>query len=226
MTKPTGFYKKDGKTRPITEKKNKSTYRGQRRPPYWKHTSIQDVKEEVKETRKARAERRLKVFRAKVKQVAKEKVAATKRGIRERLAEAREKRREEARFKKELKAIETEAYRETMKVERAKVAKAKAKAKAHRKSTLSQIGTFVSKQLKKTKKRAPRRKSKKRSPQVKWIAGAIEKPGTLRATVQRRFGKKGFTQRGTIKVSILNKLSKEKGVTGKRARLAKTLRKL
>ena len=59
-----------------------------------------------------------------------------------------------------------------------------------------------------------------------WISGAIEREGALRKTVQRRYGKRGFTSRGTIKTEVLNKMAKEKGVTGKRARLAKTLRKL
>jgi len=59
-----------------------------------------------------------------------------------------------------------------------------------------------------------------------WIQRAIEKPGALTRTVKRKYGKKGFTKRGTIKVSVLRKLAKRKGVTGKRARLALTLRKL
>jgi len=59
-----------------------------------------------------------------------------------------------------------------------------------------------------------------------WIQPAIQKKGALRETVQRRYGKRGFTSKGTIKVEVLNKLAKEKGVTGQRARLAKTLRKL
>ena len=50
-----------------------------------------------------------------------------------------------------------------------------------------------------------------------WIAGAIKKPGALRKTAG---GKKG----GKIPVATLNRLAKKKGVTGKRARLAKTLR--
>lgn len=69
-------------------------------------------------------------------------------------------------------------------------------------------------------------KGEKTNPEEKWIAPAIKKPGALRATVQRHYGSKGFTEKGTIKVSILNKLSKEKGITGRRARFAKTLRKL
>ena len=50
-----------------------------------------------------------------------------------------------------------------------------------------------------------------------WIAGAIKKPGALRRTVGVKKGEK-------IPVATLNRLAKKKGVTGKRARLAKTLR--
>ena len=57
-----------------------------------------------------------------------------------------------------------------------------------------------------------------------WIQEAIKKPGALRETVKRRFGKEGFTSRGTIKVKILRVLAQEKGVTGQRARLALKLR--
>jgi len=60
----------------------------------------------------------------------------------------------------------------------------------------------------------------------KWIQKAIKKEGALRRTVRRRYGSKGFTSRGTIKVSVLRELAEEKGVTGKRARLALTLRRL
>jgi len=65
-----------------------------------------------------------------------------------------------------------------------------------------------------------RRKSRK------WIQKAIKKPGSLRAYVKREYGSKGFTKRGTIKTSVLRELSKKKTVTGRRARLALTLRKL
>jgi hypothetical protein len=58
----------------------------------------------------------------------------------------------------------------------------------------------------------------------KWIQGAVEKPGALRETVRRRYGERGFTERGTIKVETLDKLAREPGVTGRRARLARTLR--
>jgi len=55
----------------------------------------------------------------------------------------------------------------------------------------------------------------------KWIAGAIKKKGSLRATAKRA---------GALKDGIdpewLEKAAKKKGVTGKRARLAKTLKKL
>ena len=60
----------------------------------------------------------------------------------------------------------------------------------------------------------------------RWIQKAVKKKGALRRTVKRRFGKRGFTKKGTIKVSVLRDLANEKGVTGKRARLALTLRKL
>ena len=59
----------------------------------------------------------------------------------------------------------------------------------------------------------------------KWIQKAKIKKGVLRQTVQRRFGKRGFTDKKTIKVEILSKLSKEKGITGKRAKLALKLRR-
>lgn len=59
-----------------------------------------------------------------------------------------------------------------------------------------------------------------------WIQEAIKRPGALRAYVKRRYGKKGFTERGTIKVSVLRDLANEPGTIGRRARLALTLRKL
>jgi hypothetical protein len=58
-----------------------------------------------------------------------------------------------------------------------------------------------------------------------WIQKAIKKEGALTETVKRRYGKRGFTSKGTIKTEVLRELAKEKGVTGKRARLALTLRK-
>ena len=60
----------------------------------------------------------------------------------------------------------------------------------------------------------------------RWIQKAIKHPGSLRAYVKRRFGRRGFTKRGTIKTSILRKLAKRKGTIGRRARLALTLRRL
>ena len=51
-----------------------------------------------------------------------------------------------------------------------------------------------------------------------WIQKAIKKKGTLRKAAGVKAGKK-------IPAKTLNKLEKKKGVTGKRARLAKTLRK-
>lgn len=52
-----------------------------------------------------------------------------------------------------------------------------------------------------------------------WIAGAIKKPGALRAELHIKKGKK-------IPVSKLKVAAKKKGVEGKRANLALTLSKL
>lgn len=59
----------------------------------------------------------------------------------------------------------------------------------------------------------------------RFIKGAIKKPGALRRTVRRRFGSRGFTKRGTLRVSTVRKLAKERGKTGQRARFALRLRK-
>jgi len=53
----------------------------------------------------------------------------------------------------------------------------------------------------------------------KWIQKAIKRPGALRKKLHVPAGKK-------IPASKLNKAAKEKGRTGRQARLAKTLRKL
>jgi hypothetical protein len=53
----------------------------------------------------------------------------------------------------------------------------------------------------------------------KWIQSAIKHKGALRKTAGVKEGK-------NIPVKTLNKLAKKKGVTGQRARLAKTLRGL
>jgi hypothetical protein len=50
-----------------------------------------------------------------------------------------------------------------------------------------------------------------------WIAGAIKKPGALRKSAGVKKGHK-------IPSSTLNRLAKEGGKTGQRARLAKTLK--
>ena len=60
---------------------------------------------------------------------------------------------------------------------------------------------------------------------TKWIAGVIKKPGALRASVKRMFGAKGFTEGGAIKAGVLSELAKRSGKIGRRARLAKTLKK-
>jgi hypothetical protein len=53
----------------------------------------------------------------------------------------------------------------------------------------------------------------------KWIAGAIKKPGSLRKTLGVKKGEK-------IPEGKLREASKKKGKTGKRARLAITLKKM
>jgi hypothetical protein len=53
----------------------------------------------------------------------------------------------------------------------------------------------------------------------KWIQLAIKNKGALRRTAGVRKGK-------TISISKLKSLTRRKGITGKRARLALTLRKL
>ena len=50
-----------------------------------------------------------------------------------------------------------------------------------------------------------------------WIKGAIKKPGALRKTAGAKKGEK-------IPAKKLEELAKKKGVTGQRARLAKTLK--
>ena len=50
-----------------------------------------------------------------------------------------------------------------------------------------------------------------------WIQGAIKKPGSLRKTL-------GVKKGETIPKAKLDAAAKEKGITGQRARFAKTLR--
>ena len=57
----------------------------------------------------------------------------------------------------------------------------------------------------------------------KWIAGAIKRPGALRAKAKKTGA---LTRGGTIKKSWLNKQAKVGGRTGRQARLAKTLSKM
>jgi hypothetical protein len=52
-----------------------------------------------------------------------------------------------------------------------------------------------------------------------WIKGAIKKKGALRRAARVKKGKK-------IPMKTLNRLAKKGGVTGRRARLAKTLRRM
>lgn len=57
----------------------------------------------------------------------------------------------------------------------------------------------------------------------KWIQKAIKAPGALRATAKRAGA---ITREGTIRKSWLQQKARASGKTGKRARLALTLRKL
>lgn len=52
-----------------------------------------------------------------------------------------------------------------------------------------------------------------------WIKGAIKSPGSLRKTLHAKNGK-------PIPAKKLAAAAKKKGVTGKRARLAETLKKM
>lgn len=52
-----------------------------------------------------------------------------------------------------------------------------------------------------------------------WIQGAVKKPGALRKTLKVKKGEK-------IPVKKLKAAAKEDGITGKRARLALTFRKM
>lgn len=59
-----------------------------------------------------------------------------------------------------------------------------------------------------------------------WIQDATEGHGNYRASVKRRYGKKGFSKQDTIKTEIINRDAKKGGKLGKQARLAKTLKAL
>ena len=62
----------------------------------------------------------------------------------------------------------------------------------------------------------------------KWIQKAIKKEGALTEYVKRKYGSYGFTERGTIKVAILNDIIHDPRTnrrTKARARLAKRLRR-
>jgi hypothetical protein len=64
-----------------------------------------------------------------------------------------------------------------------------------------------------------------------WIQEAIERPGSLRGYVRRKYGSRGFTKsrktgRRIIKREVLLRLAKKRGSIGRKARLALTLRRL
>lgn len=62
-----------------------------------------------------------------------------------------------------------------------------------------------------------------------WIQRAIKKPGALRKYLKRKYGRKAFTKKGTIKVTFLRKLRKNPRIsttTKRRINLALTLMRL
>jgi hypothetical protein len=62
-----------------------------------------------------------------------------------------------------------------------------------------------------------------------WIQQAIKRPGSLRKWLKKKYGRKAFNKDGTIKVTFLRKLLKNKKVSKRikrKIRLALTLRKL
>ncbi len=61
----------------------------------------------------------------------------------------------------------------------------------------------------------------------RWIQEAIKRPGRLRAYVQRVYGARGFTERGTIRVEVLRELSRHTNRSlAAAARLALRLREM
>jgi hypothetical protein len=57
-----------------------------------------------------------------------------------------------------------------------------------------------------------------------WIQEAIERPGSLRSYVRRKYGSRGFTKsrktgKRIIKREILLRLAKKRGSIGRKARL-------
>lgn len=70
---------------------------------------------------------------------------------------------------------------------------------------------------------ARKRATKSRQEPKKWIKGAIGKPGSLTATAKRAGALK---KDGSIKVTWLRAQAKKSTKTGRRARLALTLRKM
>ncbi len=65
--------------------------------------------------------------------------------------------------------------------------------------------------------------AKKKSKKENWIQEAIKNKGALR---RQAMAEGAITRSGTISVGWLREKAKEGGVTGRRARLALTLRKL
>lgn len=84
---------------------------------------------------------------------------------------------------------------------------------------MTEMVKTAQKQLKWTKSKKP----------LKWLGGAIKHPGAFTNYVHEKYGSKAFTERGTLKVEYVNKVIKDPKATTvqkRRARLAKTLRKI
>jgi len=95
-----------------------------------------------------------------------------------------------------------------------------------RRNTKSAARTFSSSTLGRVFGSRSRKRNRAKTSK-KWVQKVTRHhPGALRRTVKSRYGRRGFDTRGCIKPSVLEKMAHEKGVTGKRARFAKQLRRM
>jgi hypothetical protein len=58
------------------------------------------------------------------------------------------------------------------------------------------------------KTKAAKKARKKRKSEQLWIGPAVKRPGALRAKVLKKFGQKGFDEKGRIKPSSLSQMLK------------------
>jgi len=72
-----------------------------------------------------------------------------------------------------------------------------------------------------------KRKATAHKPEEFWIGPAVKRPGALRAKVLKRFGRKGFDEKGRIKPSSLNQMLKSADAkTRQQIQFALNVRKL